>query len=202
MAQGTTDLAEQARTGLRRRALRTWRRWRGKAHEYGEIPRVGQHFRCGTDGGAMVGAGAVAVQDDSCVLWALIENTAGYGSTFVGKQFIGYALLNVISFSSEDQQRLFLRLPSKASNRTVIATGVERAADPKLEPGGLRRSQVRPQRGIRRVLDQAQAKQRGWDAENHIVERNLLGKFWLRESAAGSVRAAGDGVKIVNSAIR
>src|SRR5207237_2472374 len=43
---------------------------------------------------------------------------------------------------------------------------------------------------------------RGWDAENYVVFGKLLDEVRLRKSATHGIRSAGDGIQILDAAIR
>ena len=54
-----------------------------------------------------------------------VVDTASHGRAFVDERFIRHSLLDVISFAGKDHQRLVLRLPAEASDRAVVAAGIE-----------------------------------------------------------------------------
>ena len=110
-------------------------------------------------------------------------------------------MLDVVSLSHKNQQRLVLRFPAEASDGAVIAAGVEDTANFQRRSGRLRGRQVGLQSGVGRGLNQAQAKQGRGGAENHIVGGKSGGKVGLRQGAARGVGTAGDGVEVVDSAV-
>ena len=109
------------------------------------------------DGRVVIWAIRIAVQHVARILGRRIEHAARHSAAFVRKQFIRYALLNVVGFAGEHRQRLVLRLPAEARDGAVVAAGIETAANAKLRSRGLRGRQVSQQRGIRRVLHQSQS---------------------------------------------
>src|SRR6185437_11472392 len=119
--------------------------------------------------------------------------------TFLRERLIADALLNVVGFAGEDQERLVLRLPAKTSDGAVVAVTVESAA-------GAERSavvsSVVEQRGFINVFHQSRAKCRSGDTENDIARGLRLGKTRLSKVAGARVRAACDGKQIFYSAIR
>ena len=106
---------------------------RQQPHERGEVDQVGRHLREGADRGSKVRAARVAVENVAAVFRRGVEDASGGGVAFVGEAFVGDALLHVVGFGGEDQQRLVLCLPAETSDGAVIAAGVEAAPNPGLE---------------------------------------------------------------------
>ena len=109
MAKRATDLREYVRASLHRRGEVPADGRRQKAHERGEkrdiVGRAGFKVKAAFGSGCELASGS---------LIALLR-----------EQVIGNAVLNVVRFTGKDVKRLVLRLPTKASDRSVIPAGIE-----------------------------------------------------------------------------
>src|SRR5207302_6194764 len=127
--------------------------------------------------------------------------------TFLREQLIADAHLHVVGLAGEDLQRLVLRLPAEAADRSVVAVVIE-------SPGHadvviLLVVEVREQRRIVDVLHQTGAEGRRRDAEDYVVRLDGPIEAGLRNAGSGragatrrSVDTSDDRVEIFHAAIR
>src|SRR5712664_3522842 len=118
---------------------------------------------------------------------------------FLREDFVRDALLDVISLTGEELQRLVLGLPSEAADRAVVAIVVERAGNALIvvERGLL----IVEQSLVGDGLEQTQSEGRRRDPENNVVVGLLGGEARLPNTARARVNAAGDRVQIFYTAV-
>src|SRR5689334_609432 len=119
--------------------------------------------------------------------------------TLLSKGLIAYALLHVVGFTSKNHQRLILRLPAEAGDRSVIAVPIESATGPKRAgiSGG-----IVQQRCLVNVFDQTSPENRRRDTEDDVVCRLGLGKAGLGKAAGSRIRPPRDGIEIFHTTVR
>src|SRR6267378_6354020 len=207
VTESATDAAEQAlavrdRRGSSRRIGRRRRR-REEAHEETEFFDVAYRVKSGR--GSRIGD---AVRNR--------RELAARSFIPLGlKQLVGDALLDVVRFAGEEEQRFVLRLPPKTRDRAVIAVVVAYARDRaagsveiRVAPDSQRAlltavaRHVGEDRAVRNLLDQARAEYRRGDPEDHVVVRELRREVRLRERAARRARPTCDGEESVHAAVR
>src|SRR5208282_564843 len=90
-------------------------------------------------------------------------------------------------------QRLVLRLPAKSRDGRVVRAEVRASGDSQAALLVCLRAHVVSQHRVGNRFDQSTAEGRRWDAEDEIAAFRGLFEVRLRDLAAGSVAAAGDG---------
>src|SRR5689334_18645823 len=131
-----------------------------------------------------------------------VEHAAKDGVALIAKYIVCNALLHVGSLAGKNQQRLVLRLPAEARDGPVIAAGIEtpKDAQPRLD-GGVR-GKIGLQCAVRSVLHKAEPKGRRGDPEYNVVVGKLPRKIFLRQTAAGCVKAAANRIQVVYAAVQ
>src|SRR5216684_2136545 len=120
------------------------------------------------------------------------------------KQLVADTHFHVVRLAGEQQEGFVLGLPSKPRDRAVIAVVVRLAGDrmasednigPAVDPEcfllGCVIDLVRKDHLVRDLFDQAGAKHRGRNPEDHVAARELLLEVRLRKHASRCVRPSG-----------
>src|ERR1043166_5503513 len=98
-----------------------------------------------------------------------VEPAASHGASLVREHLVRYALLNVVGFAREDQQRFVLRLPPEPGDAAVVACPVCVSADAER----FRHSLIGRNRAVGYGFDQAQPEGRRRNAEFQIAVGEL-----------------------------
>ena len=130
-----------------------------------------------------------------------VKHASRDGAALVGKTLVRYSLLDVVSLSCKNQERLVLRFPAEAGDGAVIAAGVEDSANFQRRSGRCRGGKVSLQSSVGRGLHQAKTKQRSRGAENHVAGGKRGGKIGLRQGAARGIGPAGNRKQVVDAAV-
>src|SRR5262249_12857880 len=59
-----------------------------------------------------------------------VELAVRVALTFIGKEFVGHSLLDVVGLAGKDQERFILRLPSEPCDRSIVAVAIETPGHP------------------------------------------------------------------------
>jgi hypothetical protein len=93
--------------------------------------QVGERFNIGKN--RCVGSGSAVLpsswRECSGVFRRSVEDTTGRIVALLRKELIGDAHFHVISFTGKDAQRLVLRFPAEARNRSIVSAAIIRSAD-------------------------------------------------------------------------
>ena len=115
---------------------------------------------------------------------------------FLRKELVADALLDVVGFAGEHQERFVLSFPPEARDRSVVAVSVRvagrkeplrTAPDPERGPGRGAGRVVGEDRGVGDRLDQAEAERRCGNPEAYVLASDVGLKVLLVNGAAGGV---------------
>ena len=119
----------------------------------------------------------------------------------IREDFIRDALLYVVGFAGENQERFILRLPAKACNGSIVAATVLAAANTETLLRIVIRILVGKDGGIRDRFNEARSKGGCRDSENDVVRRELRTEIRLRDRTSIRVRTARDHKQVVHSTV-
>jgi hypothetical protein len=119
-------------------------------------------------------------------------------TAFVREQLVGDALLDVVRFAGEDDQRFVLRLPAKPRHGAVVPVAIGGAENSERLDGAF----VEQDGRVLNRLDEAEAEHGCRDAKAKLAVAGSRDEVGLRNRAtAGSAGHPGDREQLVDSAV-